>query len=154
MRLRRLARVPAANGDCRDCCASGGRVTSAGACQVPVATCAATPAMVSGLTLTFPWPMVAAASWVTPLEVPTVPENPGSGNCHCWPKPNPAAALLSSAVFSRWDRPAKAVAQDWAKSPPSVAPMSALVLGRTLLEVGPATVLPGAEGIRGVTCTP
>ena len=73
IRLRRLARVPAANGVCRACCASGGRVTRVGSCQVPVATCAATSAMVSGLTLTFPWPMVAAASWVTPLAVPTVP---------------------------------------------------------------------------------
>src|SRR5258708_23189199 len=151
--VRRLARLVAVNGACRDACASGGRVTSDGSCQVPVATGAATLAMVSGLTLTLPWPMVAAASWATPLEVPTNPEKLASGNCHCWPKPNPAAALLRSAVVSRWDRPAKAVAQDWAKSPPSVAPWS-VACGGTLRKLCPPTGLPGLQGIGVFMPTP
>src|SRR6516225_1907238 len=146
IRERRLVSVVMANGLRRDCCASGGRVTSDGSCQLPVATWAATTAIVSGLTRTFPWPMVAAASFATPLELPTVPENPGSGSCHVRPKPNPEAALLSSAVLSPCDSPASAVAQDCAKSVANVAPGSGLARG-TLRKLFPPTELTGLQGM-------
>src|SRR5262245_51410245 len=153
MRPRRLFRVVMLNGACRDCCASGGRVTSDGSCQVPVATWAATRAMVSGLTLTFPWPMVAAASWATPLVVPTDPENPGSGNCQRRPKPNPSAALLSFAALSPWDSPLNAVTHDFAKSAANVAP-GFLACAGTLRKLCPPTELTGLQGMVLFVATP
>src|SRR5215472_16790098 len=153
IRERRLARVVTANGLRRDCCASGGRVTSDDSCQLPVATWAATTAIVSGLALTSPWPMVAAASSATPLEPPTAPENPCSGSCHRRPKPNPSAALLSSVTVSPWDSPASAVAQDRAKSVPKVAPGSGLACS-TFRKVCPPTELTGLQGMVVFTAMP
>src|SRR5215831_5511252 len=146
IRDRRLVSVAMANGLRRDCCASGGRVTSDGSCQAPVATWAATSAIVSGLTLTCPWPTVAAASPATPLALPTVPENPASGNCQVRPKPNPSAALASSAAVSPWDSPASAVAQECAKSVANVAPGFGLACG-TLRKLRPPTELTWLQGM-------
>src|SRR5262249_57279963 len=100
-----------------------------------------------------PWARAAAASSATPVELPTDPETPCSGNCHRRSKPNPSAALLSSALLSPWDIPASAVVQDCAKSVANVAPGFALPFG-TLRKFCPPTHLPRLHRLLASTSTP
>src|SRR5580658_1342111 len=96
-----------------EACAGGsaGLRIKDGSCQDPESTCAAISAMLSGLTCTFPEPMVSAASWASVPAEPSEPANVGSGRRHEEPRPNAVAAADRPAVLSRIERPANAVPQ-------------------------------------------
>ena len=94
----------------------GWTLRSRGGRQLPESTAAATVAISSGLAVTRPWPMTAAACSVVSTGVGNLPPAAGRPGLRLVPKPKLAAAAPSCAFETRAAMPTKAVLHEMAKA--------------------------------------